>query len=343
MTRKLVTLRKISALSSIPNADAIEVASVDGWKLVVKRGEFQVNDYCLYFEIDSFLPESDVRYSFLMKSVREFEGTRGHKLRTIKLRGQISQGLALPLSLFPELTPTENTDYSELLGIKKWEAVISASMAGVAKGSFPSFISKTDQERAQNLVDTIFEDQLDTVYEVSLKMDGSSCTIYYNNGQLGVCSRNLELKLTEENSTNAFVKAMYDANLHISLPALGKNIAIQGELMGPGIQGNREKLKSVDFFVFDMFNIDTGEYLTPLQRMYILAQLRVVSPNLNHVPILCNMSLSALGVSNVDELLKFAECPSLNHPIGEGLVFKSMDTSFSFKAISNKFLEKEKD
>ena len=104
MTRKLVTIREISNIQPIPDADAIEVATVGGWKVVVKKGEFSIGDLGLYFEVDSFLPETDERFQFLMKSgVRTFEGERGHVLRTARLRKQLSQGLILPLQLFPEI------------------------------------------------------------------------------------------------------------------------------------------------------------------------------------------------------------------------------------------------
>lgn len=394
MERKLVSVRRIGALDPIEGADLIEVASVDGWKLVVKKGEFKVGDLCAYFEIDSFLPESDPRYAFLMKSgVREFEGVRGHKLRTIKLRGQISQGLALPIKLFvddfvgskedegQELSEffTEGTDLTELLGIKKYEAPISAALAGQVAGSFPSFIKKTDQERCQNLKSEIFgyeevlkevDFEVDKVppeaiasgrlkivdgkvfsvhpakadpnarYEITVKLDGSSGTFFHYNGEVGVCSRNLQLKVNEENKDNTFVKVLHETGLHLDLPKLG-NIAIQGEVMGEGIQGNREQIKGHALFVFDMQNLDTGEYLTPEEREAVMAKL---SNKVFHVPVLHkNASLQELGLASIDDLLKFAEGPSLKHAVREGVVFKRLDGKFSFKAISNTFLAKEKD
>src|SRR5271167_1209270 len=267
MERKLVTVRQINTLDPIPNADAIEVAGIEGWKVVVKKGQFHIGDYCLYFEIDSFLPESDPRYSFLMKaSVREFEGARGHKLRTVKLRGQISQGLAMPLSDFPEITISSfkedklamrDFDLSEKLGIKKYEGPLSPQLAGWVKGQFPSFIRKTDQERCQNLIGEIFIDNKDSEYEITTKLDGTSVTYYHFNHEVGACSRNLELKMGDENKDNTIVKlfvesGLFDKNFH--------GYAIQGELMGPGIQGNREALKVHTFYVFDIQNLDTGEY-----------------------------------------------------------------------------------
>lgn len=374
--RKLVTKRAINDLIPIEGADAIECAVIDGWKVVVKKGEFAVNDPCVYFEIDSFLPESDPRYSFLMKSKREFEGVQGHRLRTVKLRGQISQGLALPMAAFPEVEAQEDLD--TLLGIKKWEQPVSAQVAGLAKGGFPSFIQKTDQERCQNLGRDIFgyEDSLypfdvslipeearaemvakglltelngewhkvikakasrDDRYEVTVKLDGSSCTLYHNRGEFGVCSRNLELKI-DENPDNALVKFLTH-ELRERMAAINGNFAFQGEIMGPGIQGNRENLKEPMLFIFDVYDIDAGKYLGSHARRDI-----VHAVGLTHVPILCNnVTLDDLEIESVQDLLEYAEGESLNHPVREGVVFKRMDGGFSFKAISNAFLAKEKD
>lgn len=386
--RKLVTIRTIKELNPIPGADMIEVATVDGWKLVVKKGEFKVGDPCVYFEIDSFLPEADPRYAFIMKGgVREFEGARGHKLRTVKLRGQISQGLALPVTAFPEiikelgfntqmpqeqiaafrefhgldltaevvqmvtceianLAPQIDTDFSELLGIKKWEPQLPAELAGLVKGYFPSWIRKTDQERCQNIVDEIFVGNMDEQYEVTIKLDGTSATFYHRDGEIGACSRNLELKICDDNATNTYVRILMDSGLNTVLPQLG-NIAVQGEIMGPGIQNNREGLKAAKFFVFDVYLIDEARYMAPAERQALFDLLidMGVNPNLvAHVPILAHKAnlYDTLGIVDVDDLLKFAEGKSLVNPVREGLVFKRIDGGFSFKAISNLYLEKEK-
>lgn len=358
MSRKLVTIREISNIQPIPDADAIEVATVGGWKVVVKKGEFQIGDLGLYFEVDSFLPETDERFQFLMKSgVRTFEGERGHVLRTARLRKQLSQGLILPLQLFPEInassalqTPEgiqflKEQDFTDSVGIKKWEPAIDPSMVGQVKGSFPSFIRKTDQERCQNLVEEIFntDGALDEKYEVSLKMDGSSVTFYHNEGNVGVCSRNLELKINEANASNTLVRTFIDSGLCDNLPKLG-NYAIQGELMGPKIQGNREGLRAPTFYVFDIQNLDTGEYLGTKDRSNLLDKLSKLGVTLKHVPIYFNfVSLRELKISNVDELLAYAEGPSLVHAVREGLVFKRADGQFSFKSISNEYLLKKKE
>jgi RNA ligase (TIGR02306 family) len=350
-TRKLATVRYIKALLPIEGADAIELAVVDGWKVVAQKGLHQVGDKVIYLEIDSFLQETEPRYSFLMKSgVREFEGVRGHKLRTIKLRGQISQGLILPLREFPEIDQDikVGTDVTKLLGIKKWEPQIAANMAGLVKGDFPSFIRKTDQERCQNLENQIFVDNDGAEYEISVKLDGSSVTYYQYNGTIGACSRNLELKVNEDNKGNTLVKILQESGLDRALKLLNRNIAIQGEMMGPGIQGNRENLKTAFFYIFEMQDLDAGKNLSFEERRDVFNFLRTcneagVNDLIRHVPVLITSTLSELNIKTVDDLLAYAEGPSIIHPVREGLVFKRKNGSFSFKAISNKFLAKEKD
>lgn len=370
--RKLVTIRKIADINPIPDADLIEVATVDGWKVVVKKGEFTVGDVCLYFEIDSFLPDGNPAWQFLVdKQPREFEGVRGHRLRTVKLRGTLSQGFVIKpqtlsqgsliggssldsiiLNLEAEAQQAgvpfdiHDIDFAPFIGVKKWEAEIPTELAGQVAGSFPAFISKTDQERCQNIVNEIFVDNIDSRYEVSLKLDGTSCTIFHNDGKMGVCSRNWELKINEENANNAFIKIMKGLGIDRILPTMG-NFAIQGELMGPRIQGNREKFDQLELFVFDVFDIDAHRYLNPSERARFVDKLTLESDGsktIKHVPILFqDVTLQQLGINNIEQLLAFAEGRSISHHIREGLVFKRSDGQFSFKAISNTFLATEKD
>jgi RNA ligase (TIGR02306 family) len=236
-------------------------------------------------------------------------------------------------------------DLTEVLGILKWEKEVPAQLAGLCKGNFPNFIPKTDQERCQNLKKEIFEVNRKKHYEVTVKLDGSSMTVYRRqdpDGELevGVCSRNLNLKLDQEG--NSFVDT---ANNTLLLPFLKTlnvgNIAIQGELMGVGIQKNRENLPDIQFFVYDIFDIDKQKYLTPVERTSIVDKLIRAGVNIKHVPVLyASATLDDLGIVDIQGLLKFAEGASLNNPVREGLVFKAIDGSFSFKSISNLFLEK---
>lgn len=352
MERKLVSVRVIKALRPIPGADNIECATVDGWNVVVKKGEFKVGDLCVYFEIDSFLPYDDDRYDFLRKlGSRVIDGFKGIRLRTVRLRGQLSQGLALPVADFyheimkqlPETieSPTEGLDLTDALGIKKYEPPIEPQLRGQVLGKIPWMISKTDQERVQNIVEAVKTDILARrMYEVTVKLDGVSTTFYRYGDHVGVCSRTMEFKDNVQNSHNFFVKSFRACGIKDALLSLDKNdsdYAIQGELMGPGIRGNREDLATLTFFVFDVWSIRDGRYLSPAERKRFLAKF----PLLKHVPVVHDsIDLSEIGDPDdaVESMLRYAEGKSLNNRVREGLVFKRDDGNFSFKVISNSYL-----
>ena len=341
--RKLASIRRINLIEPIEGADAIEVATVDAWKVVVKKGEFKVNDLAVYFEIDSWVPTELAPFLSKGKEPREFNGVKGERLRTIKLRGQISQGLILPYSVCGKIC-VEGEDVSELLGVQKYEPPIPSQLAGQVKSLFPSFIPKTDQERIQNIPDLVFGKYRDEEFEVSLKLDGSSCTVYYNNGEVGVCSRNLELKMSEENKDNAYIKTAIKSGLIDALKRMGRNLAFQGELMGPSIQGNREDLPVANLYIFDIYDIDKGAYLLPEERHTMLFDIRKWNESdeqFSMVPVY-RIAFKPSEFDSVDAILRYADGPSLNHPMREGLVFKHVKSDFSFKAISNKFLLSEK-
>jgi RNA ligase (TIGR02306 family) len=342
-TRKLASIKPITYIKPIEGADAIECAIVDGgWPVVVKKGEYKVGDVAIYLEIDSWVPHELAPFLSKGQEPREYNGVKGERLRTVKLRGQVSQGLLLPINLNSPLADQVSLgdDVTELLGIQKWEPPIPAQLQGTMKGNFPHFIPKTDQERCQNLRKDIFETHKDEIYEVTVKLDGSSTTIYVKDGEVGVCSRNIDLKETEGNS---FWKAARDQNIIEPLlefcKSRGIDYAIQGELIGEGIQGNPEKLKGQRFYLFDIYNITEGRYLEPFERWVVLEVLVKMGADIEHVPIVDQDVRVAQAYDTIDDLLEFAEGPSLNPQTKrEGLVFKSWESNFTFKAIANSYL-----
>ena len=343
--RKLASIRIIDRIDPIEGADAIEVATVGGWKIVVKKGEFAVGDLAVYLEIDSWIPTELAPFLSKGKEPRVFEGIRGERLRTVKLRGQLSQGLLLNLDLAIPQTNSfaEGDDVSEVLNIVKWEMPMNAQLAGMARGNFPSLIPKTDQERAQNMVKEIVSaNEVGMRFEITEKLEGSSMTCYLIDGEFGVCSRNLDLKETEG---NAFWQvARRDGIEEKMRNETDENwdFAIQGELIGPGIQGNIYNLKEVEFRVFDVYDITNGCYLNPLPRRNLIACM-----DLKHVPVLvaAGSLYDTLGITDIPQLLKFAEGKSVMGMIGcerEGIVFKEVSGGMTFKVISNKYLLGEK-
>jgi RNA ligase (TIGR02306 family) len=343
--RKLASIRRIDELKPIDGADAIECAVIGGWSVVVKKGEFTVGELAIYFEIDSWIPVELAPFLSKGKEPRVFEGVAGERLKTIKLRGQLSQGLLLPYGILPfdsHGVLGEGDDVTELLNIKKWEKPMNAQLAGLCKGNFPTLIPKTDQERAQNLVkEIVAANERNVKFEITEKLEGSSMTVYRIHGEFGVCSRNMDLKETEG---NAFWQVAREDAINEKMIAVDEHwdFAIQGELIGPGIQGNIYKLSKPEFRVFDVYNIQSGCYLDPLARRELIERM-----GLKHVPVLAAQAelYDTLGITDMPQLLKFAEGTSVMGDINterEGLVFKEVNGGFTFKVISNKYLLGEK-
>ena len=324
--RKMASVQRVLEKKSIVGADLIEAYRVNGWWVVDKKDAHEVGDLVVYCEVDSWIPHTLA--PFLTKPghyPREYLGVEGERLRTVKLKGQLSQGLLLPLV---EDNSEEGQDFSEILGITKWED--TRYMANMdARGNFPDFIPKTDQERVQNL-DRTLEKYFGQSFEVTVKRDGSSLTAFVNGEESGVCSRNVNLKETED---SAFWAAANSLSLIPKILSTGRNLALQGELMSQKIQGNYEKVQGIEWNCFDIYDIDTQEYLLPKERRELCKQLRI--PHIKVVEedfVLCH---------NVDQLLEMAEGPGVNAGVKrEGLVFKQNNGQFSFKAISNSYLLK---
>lgn len=344
MDRKLSTIQVIKDVKSVTNSDFLDVVTVKGWQVVAKRNEFKVGDKCVYFEVDSFLPICP-EFEFLRKSCyAKMDDKEGFRLRTVKLRGQLSQGLVIPLTDFQTNYSSfgilDLSKYSigecldEQLGVSKYEKPLPSSISGDIKAHFPYFLKKTDQERIQNCYDDIIRMGDDFIFEKTLKLDGTSYTIYHLNGDIGVCSRNYELHETE---TNVHWQITRKLRLPEILKKCGFNYALQGELMGVGIQGNKEKFKELELFIYDIWNIDEQRYLTYIERTEFCKRYK-----LQHVPILDNEAKD-LHLKTLDDLLEDAKGKSINANIREGVVYKELNGRFSFKVINNDWLLKHKD
>jgi RNA ligase (TIGR02306 family) len=330
--RKMATIRKIDEIRPIEGADAIEAAVVGGWVVVIKKGEFKAGDLAVYLEIDSWVPHEIAPFLSKGQEPREYNGVKGERLRTVKLRGQVSQGLLLPVTL--TFWRDEGTNVTDSLGIQKWEAPIPAQLAGDVEGVFPTVIPKTDQERIQNLTEELKTWQSNSAFtwEVTEKLDGSSMTVFVHGDREGVCSRNWALKETAGNTLWAVARR---EQLIEKVRQTGRNLALQGELIGEGIQGNAYNVKGQDFRLFDIYDIDRGEYLGPLER-----RVFADTHGIKHVPVIATEMVIEEWVTG---LLTMADGVSVLNPKTnrEGLVFKCNTFGGpSFKAISNRWLIK---
>lgn len=378
MARKLVSIRRISSLRHIPGNTRLQIAVVDGWTCSVRAGEFTKDELVVFFEIDSFLPPptEDPRYGTTYNpthnSTVTWKGSKGIHVKSIMMpnSSDISQGLVLKLKAFPEVNKVyeDCTDelgavageekamgfcFAEMVGVKKWQ-LDNIEAKGVL-GRPPVFFPDTHIERVQNLKTLFTPKYAKAVYQQSIKMDGSSMTVYYikkdtqfylslpalpegckgelEHGRIGVCSRNTDLA---ENGGSLFWDVAVKNGLPQKLARVGRNIAIQGELCGSTIQQNRHGYSAGfhDFFVFSIFDIDRQERMTPAETV-----LRAKQLGLQHVPVLGEVRLHEIAGS-VEDLLKQAEGAGINGKKREGLVFKNVEDGRWFKVIANNYLLK---
>lgn len=330
--RKLAHIETIREILPHNNADSLEICKVLGWTCVVLKGQFQVGQQVVFIEPDAILKDGRPEWEFMR--------ARHFRIKTIRLRGVISQGLVFPLSILPNALEEvgvclEGLDVTELLGITKWEPYIPAQLAGTVKGAFPDFLHKTDEERIQGVPD-VLEKYRGVVFAVTEKLDGTSFTCYLNNGEFGVCSRNLELK---EDDANTYWKVARELDLKSKLLLYGYNLALQGELIGMGIQKNKYNLPNVQLKLFNIFNIDTGKYLEHEEFVKVAALL-----GLDTVPIFWIIPLN----HTVDQLVELSKGQSVLNPKipREGFVFRPLKEMYSdelhgrlsFKCINPLFL-----
>ncbi len=337
--RKLAIIRKIKAIKPIEKADSIEVAIVDGWECIIKKSEnFKVNDLIVYIEIDSILPELPIF---------EFLRDRKFKVKTIKLRGQISQGLVLPLNILPDGVYNEGDNVTDILEIKKDDPQLEEEKQKGEK-NFPDWIIKTDEERIQN-IPKLFEaeKQNNTEFIVTEKIDGCSATYYLqridDEFKFGVCSRNYDITNDTKNpSSYWYIANKYDIeNVLRILIGNDDRIILQGEIIGcdsehigiKSIQSNKYKLKGFDFYAFNLIYSDI--------KINTIEMVELLKPfNIKVVPILeTNFKLK----DTISEMVNYSKGISILHNTKrEGCIFRNYERNISFKVINPDFLLAEK-
>ena len=348
--RTLASIQTVNAAEPIPGADAIEKVRVLGWWVVVKKGEFRPGDRVVYCEIDSLLPE---RNEFEFLRANSYKAAQvdaaggvilpaGFRIKTVKLRGQVSQGICFPLSILPGGAATEEgADVTESLGVRKWEPPQTVGMGGRTRGSFPGFLPKTDETRVQVLEQVIARHRGRDFF-VTEKLDGTSFTAFVREGEFGVCSRNMLLDTTDDGSL--LVSVAKRLGLEERLRAFGAtrgfDTAVQGEVIGPGVQGNKYALKEVTLRLFNVFDVSAYRFLSHAEMLAATAEM-----GLETVPHLGTVVLN----HGVDELVAMSEGVSVLNPKSqrEGIVLRPLAEvedeylgRLSFKAINPKFLLK---
>ena len=341
--RKLASIQRIWNIEPIDGADRIELASVLGWKCVVNKGKFKAGDLAVYFEVDSYLP---IRNEFEFLRSSSYRNSQilgeGFKIRTMKFKGQISQGLLLPISDFEEISSDIELgeDVSELLKVRKWEIEERVTTGGTVKGTLPKDIPHTDETRIQS-EPSLLDEFKNIEYYISSKMDGSSHSIGIDDEGVHVTGHNYEYK--DDDSSDFYVYLKKNNYIEKIKEFYNKNnlelITIQGEFCGPGIQSNPIKLYKPEWYVF---TIRVNGERIGLQRMLeICKELDVKSVPIEEV----DFDLPSKYPS-VESLLNRAEGKYETGSKKEGIVIrptepifsKTISASLSMKVVSNSYL-----
>ena len=364
--RKLASVVEIASCDPIPDTERLSVATMKGkgWRVVTGRDEFAPGDRAVYFEIDSYLPPDDERYAFLReRCLRKFVSKSGGVLRegirikTAKLRGVVSQGLLMPAVAFPEANGMEvGANLTDLLKVDHYDEVkeqlqpaMGNPLSADAMGPFPSYIPKSDEERLQGLTE-YFTSLKGRRFEVTAKNDGSSETVFFSptidvENPFGVCSRNQRLKrpITGD-AASAFwqvvVKYDIEAKLKKVFEESHLEIALQGELVGPGINADRDRYPEYDFHVFRIWDVCAQCFMKPRDRVEFCAKFGIP-----HVQVLHEDFPFFDEITTMDAALRFAEGKTLRGNEREGVVLKASDgvDDTHFKIVSNRYLLKQQD
>lgn len=350
----LASVQRIVNVTPIEGADAIETATVLGWEVVIKKGEYQVGDLCCYIQIDTIVPE---------KPEYEFLRDKKFRVRTIKLRKQISQGLIVPL---PKGTWSEGDDLTDVIGVKKYEKPdtnpvryqkprvpkkwykriiynfkykflykVFPFLLKKERSDFPKkLVSITDQDRIQN-IPKVLQTHAGKTFVVSYKLDGSSITIIHNKfastSKYRICSRRFEL----HGKNNDWYKVFTETNFKIHIQKLVKHfntngIIVQGEAIGK-FNGNHHKLQKNEIRLFNIY-VD-GKRIN--QKLFIEV---CTTLNVPHCPLYKEIVLN----HTLPEILKISQIKDILNPSveAEGLVWRCVDDNLSFKVINNNYLLK---
>lgn len=272
---KLASIEKIISVNTHPNADRLELAQVLGYQTVIKKGEFKPGDLCVFVFSDTVLPP---------KPEFDFLKDKNYRIKICRLRGAISEGICFPLSILTSVDYNEGREVSEELGIIHYEAPLPVQLAGQTEGKFPHFLIKTDELNLRTYPDALNEFIGQEVI-ICAKWDGSSGTFFFKKpaldivereGVFGVCSRNLRIK---ESETNAYWQIARKYNIEEKLRSLDKDLCIQGEIVGPGIQKNTARLSEVELRVFDIYDIENQQYLGHDETVDLCAKLELPTVN----------------------------------------------------------------
>lgn len=317
MNNKLATVQIVKDVKNCPNSDNLDIVQVLGWQVVTKRNQFKIGDLAIYIVIDTVLPDHP-----------EFEFLRNKNflIKPIRLRGQNSAGILFPTDILSKFgynfkeSLYEGMDVTDIIKVVHYEKPLSTELAGQAYGGMPSDIIITDELNLRNYPEAINELHGRSYY-ITLKVDGSSGTFFIKDGKFGVCSRRVHLK---ESDTNGFWKIAkkFDIENAIRKTFPDQNIAIQGEVYGPGVQKNPLEIKELSINLFNIFNINS--------RYYYDYDTIASFCNYNNIPMVKIINNGSIFGYTLEDLIKITNIQKYDSgKFAEGIVIRPKEPFIS--------------
>jgi tRNA-binding EMAP/Myf-like protein len=359
--RDLAYIAKIEKLEPIQDKDRIELATIAGWNVIVGKNEFKEGELVVYCEYDTVLPIKP-EFEFLRK--RCYSSLyNGFRIRNMKMAGVFSQGIVFPVSILPkDFKIKEGQVVAEILGIEKYDPEAKKELNSIQKKNnkvlkffmknktfrkvwvkthtkpkkeYPKTVAKSNETNIQKLFNEYKEKYNENLFYLTEKLEGQAATFLLKKGKYRFFSHNIEV--TKAGNTN-WKKTSNKYKIEKLLKKYKKkykiNLAIQGEIVGPGIQKNIYKLNDLDMFIYKIINVKTGEAFDFLSMKEITEEL-----GLKIVPFIEIKTLE--NFNSIDEILEYSNGKSLlnNKVKREGIVWRSVkDQSIGFKAKSPEYL-----
>jgi RNA ligase (TIGR02306 family) len=246
-----VTIETISEIKPHPNADKLELAYVKGisFQYVIGKKTLFVNDKVILFPVDSLLPIEALEK---LNLVGKLSGPYKNRVKSLKLRNEISQGIVAEVSKFltPEQMNLSSEEITALLGVTKYEPPVQISTSGILMG-LPDGYSTYDIEGADRY-QSVIEEMMDMEVVITEKMEGTNLSAGKNPTGIFVNQRNNTI-MEKDDVVNSYWEVARSTGLLEKLPQLPvPDVAVYAEFCGPKIQDNIYGLKNHTLFVFDI-------------------------------------------------------------------------------------------
>jgi hypothetical protein len=321
--KNTIRLATVTGVSTC-NREEAEILTIDhGWQVVAMKDSFSEGEEVIFVPSGSWIPNTLVS----LTESGEYKGIKGGYLPTMKMAGEWSEGIVL-----------KKDNYNPNDEARVWERDLPEEFQPESYRSYPTFIKNVEYSHAQDISKELFENCGNSKFEVTPRVNGIEMTVYVKAGRFGICS---DKYCIDESTKNAFWKFAYDLNLPKSMVDYRDYYAIHGTIAGTDIYNNTEKMSDRRFFIHDIYDMESSEFMIPKERYKVFSDL-AEGTGMHHVNVYQrNIKLSDIGLDmkSLHNHCQYYDDGKSMAPYSKrrGMIFKSCDSQFGFKIKSNMF------